>query len=581
IGRCNNYAVLQSIPCSPECKIVRQILLDHPLSYALTATAEYLQQFWKIVLKYPHFTKLIIADLMKKFPSIPPRLEEDCHSINNAILLVSVYTTRNVTVRGMLIPDAFLTEEIHAIDDVVKGERDKELYADKFVASMIHDDVDDSGNKIEPMSHKEHPKHVVDDDDIEEEKKYEKKDDDMGSLEIRTKKMQTPILTPPRSHRIILSSNKNINQELTITVSSSTTNSSKDPHKKKNFPTSTVIFQSEVPALIFKEFDAQAPNIIEELSKQYVQNNVIQVHPTITTSTNTTSSANLKKQLYLKMKRSLQDQANDIALWEVLKRKFEKFSTSNTSCRDDDFHSQHHDDYQDDDAPPEGEKRVKRHMTFKRSKTAKETIIDEDEVSPKDETPELIIEFQNVDKRVPTIFDHARMKATLNDMLSNLFRNAEENPNEPLRYLYNKDLFFLKNGNTKEKKYVLSLQKIHAEPFPEADLEEMMNRWIKVNLTAPTLTFPGIEAHNPYSILDKPNTGLIYLNSKNEKRVMYLVEIVKFCDATLEKVLKEVKLKIFQSEPSKKPPLLDEKMGIICEWKTNSADDEASVIINP
>ncbi|GJR46449.1 hypothetical protein Tco_1314552 [Tanacetum coccineum] len=52
--------------------------------------------------------------------------------------------------------------------------------------------------------------------------------------------------------------------------------------------------------------------------------------------------------------------------------------------------------------------------------------------------------------------------------------------------------------------------------------------------------------------------GLIYLNSKNEKRVMYLVEIVKFCNATLEKVLKEVKLKIFQSEPWKKPPLLGE-----------------------
>ncbi|GKD64500.1 hypothetical protein Tco_1306608, partial [Tanacetum coccineum] len=40
IGRCNNYAVSHSIPCSPECKIVRQILLDHPLSYALTATAD-------------------------------------------------------------------------------------------------------------------------------------------------------------------------------------------------------------------------------------------------------------------------------------------------------------------------------------------------------------------------------------------------------------------------------------------------------------------------------------------------------------------------------------------------------------
>ncbi|GJX20194.1 hypothetical protein Tco_0222871 [Tanacetum coccineum] len=36
--------------------------------------------------------------------------------------------------------------------------------------------------------------------------------------------------------------------------------------------------------------------------------------------------------------------------------------------------------------------------------------------------------------------------------------------------------------------------------------------------------------------------------TKDEKHVMYLVEIVKFCDATLEKVLKEVKLKIIQSE---------------------------------
>ncbi|GJX29511.1 hypothetical protein Tco_0237590 [Tanacetum coccineum] len=57
IGRCNNYVVLQSIPCSPECKIVGNISLDHPLSYALTATADvpvvYLQQFWRTVSKVP------------------------------------------------------------------------------------------------------------------------------------------------------------------------------------------------------------------------------------------------------------------------------------------------------------------------------------------------------------------------------------------------------------------------------------------------------------------------------------------------------------------------------------------------
>ncbi|GJW69406.1 hypothetical protein Tco_0123830 [Tanacetum coccineum] len=289
------------------------------------------------------------------------------------------------------------------------------------------------------------------------------------------------------------------------------------------------------------------------------------------------------------------------------------------------------------------------------------------------------------------------MEATLRDSLSNLSRNAEEyayhlehstsfmenqivwgsrqqdiprtipktlifcgpqrNPNEPLRPLYNKDLFFLKYGNTKEKKYILSLHKIYAEEFPEPDLEEKLNQWVrkefknfnedarlsiqhwkldfmeqimvmrandktdsfseadfkylnkkdiedlyylcrskeidnqkvklmnslitfirscviwervhdfqlgiesyqmKVNLTAPTLTFPGIKEHAPYTIVDEPRMGLIYLNSKDEKRVMYLEEIVKFCDATLEKVLNEVKLRMFESKFLKKPPLLGE-----------------------
>ncbi|GJY29775.1 hypothetical protein Tco_0405542 [Tanacetum coccineum] len=88
-----------------------------------------------VVDKYPRFTKLIIVDLMKKFPSISLILEEDYQSIKDDIPL--------------------------------------------------------------------------------EEKKYEKKDDEMGILEIRTENMQTPIPTPPRSPRIILSSDKNINQELT------------------------------------------------------------------------------------------------------------------------------------------------------------------------------------------------------------------------------------------------------------------------------------------------------------------------------------------------------------------------------
>ncbi|GJY53686.1 hypothetical protein Tco_0445350 [Tanacetum coccineum] len=50
--------MLENIPCSVECKIVGQILIDHALSYALTATADvpavYIQQFWKSVKQVPN-----------------------------------------------------------------------------------------------------------------------------------------------------------------------------------------------------------------------------------------------------------------------------------------------------------------------------------------------------------------------------------------------------------------------------------------------------------------------------------------------------------------------------------------------
>ncbi|GKF83872.1 hypothetical protein Tco_0248770, partial [Tanacetum coccineum] len=63
----------------------------------------------------------------------------------------------------------------------------------------------------------------------------------------------------------------------------------------------------------------------------------------------------------------------------------------------------------------------------------------------------------------------------------------------------------------------------------------------KVNLTAPTITFPGIEEHDMFSIIYEPVHGIIYNNSKKEKRVMRHTEIHKFCNATLNKVLEGLK----------------------------------------
>nr|GEW86827.1 hypothetical protein [Tanacetum cinerariifolium] len=239
----------------------------------------------KDVIQYPRFTKLIIADLMKK----------ECVVSRDAI------------------PNAFLTDEICAIDDyveyemvflkVVEGEKDEESYASKFAASMLHDDVDDS-----------------------------------DSFWIWRTGLESSWFLVKRRHKYIVSS---------------------------------------------------LMDTAYRMSEQFLH----------------ISSFSSKMRAFLL-----------ILNVEALRI----YDQGHGKKMDDDFHSQHHDDHQEDDAPPEGEKRVKRH------KTSKVQFIDENEVIPKDETLELITEFQNVNKRIPTIFDCARMEAALNDMLSNQFRNAEE-----------------------------------------------------------------------------------------------------------------------------------------------------------
>ncbi|GJX82758.1 hypothetical protein Tco_0332239 [Tanacetum coccineum] len=155
-----------------------------------------------------------------------------------------------------------------------------------------------------------------------------------------------------------------------------------------------------------------------------------------------------------------------------------------------------------------------------------------------------------------------------------VFFGPQSNLNKPPRYLYNKDLFFLKHGNTEEKKYALLLHKIHAERFPEVDLEERINRWVRKEFK----TFNEDARLTIHHWKDSWHKRVKKVNYRETKLMNSLItfirsrviwervhdfqlgikKIVKFCDATLEKVLNEVRLKIFQSEPWRKSPLLGE-----------------------
>ncbi|GJV96862.1 hypothetical protein Tco_1548439 [Tanacetum coccineum] len=82
-----------------------------------------------------------------------------------------------------------------------------------------------------------------------------------------------------------------------------------------------------------------------------------------------------------------------------------------------------------------------------------------------------------------------RMKAALNDSLSNQFKNAEEyayHLEQTTNSTENHIVWESRQEDIRcpvprplEKKYILSLYKIHAERFPEVDLEEKMNHWVR------------------------------------------------------------------------------------------------------
>ncbi|GKA39926.1 hypothetical protein Tco_0732519 [Tanacetum coccineum] len=317
-------------------------------------------------------------------------------------------------------------------------------------------------SRLEPVSHKENPEHVDDDDENETGKKHEKKDNVEDNVNgIYERDMERKCVTTGEFWKV---------------------------HGKLD----------KVLCEIVHQIAERATNDLIEGNLRIVvgYHSSFMTRDAFSSSTATTSSADLQQQLYLKMKSDIKDQANDLTLWDVLKRKFKKSSPFHLLEKCDAF-------------TPDIMNDITRSYVYHLEQST--YFIEKNQI---------VWESRQEDIR------RSKAKALI-------FYGPQRNPNEPLRSRVIWE---------RVHDFQLGIESYH----------------IKVNLTTPTLTFHGIEVHDLYSIVDKPDTGLIYLNNKDEKRVMYLVEIVKFCDATLKKVLKEVKLRIFQNEFWKKPPLLGE-----------------------
>ncbi|GJY03305.1 hypothetical protein Tco_0369245 [Tanacetum coccineum] len=339
IGRCNNYVMLLNILCSVECKIFGILLVDHAFSHALTATTDVpgytlaasgksihcssrLEVYSKIsqdfsrllvmkelltkllwwdflhyvhqkkdLIPYPHFTKLIITDLMRKFPSISPRLEEDYHSIKDDVPLGSMYTTGNVMVRGMLSPSKLLTDEICAT-------KEYKAYEEKFVRESLKVTIKQkkpSTTPIPPPSD-------------------DRKQDELAEATILSLTMHKTTLAAEAQENVAIVKEKILEEDIDNMIDGEDENSYASAFAASLFqdeedtgtriePELTVdktnelmkeaiprmvndavnkdreIFTDVVPELLAKEFATHAPKILKEMFKRHMKNKVLNVHP--------------------------------------------------------------------------------------------------------------------------------------------------------------------------------------------------------------------------------------------------------------------------------------------------------------
>ncbi|GJR63426.1 hypothetical protein Tco_1505588, partial [Tanacetum coccineum] len=426
--------------------------------------------------------------------------------------------------------------------------------------------------------------------------------------------------------------------------------------------------KEETKRLIAKAILQEHGNIQAQISTQ-IENAIANVIPSQVDA----SVHNQQYQLYLAIKADPQLQQQDIAIWLALQMKFERNTVLQTACSTLVVRPRDQDDPHDD-AHLEGENSAKRQKTseykaYVSGKSSSGQVFQEEQApstlgnqeqdddfdfwtesyaSDDDEIPTKQVS-QDIMEEVSLTIDEAKLRKMADEMLRQRCTSGDEhqyhidqmknflkseivweNPEAPALSLINQDLLYLKKGNSRPEKIVLSLHKFPAIIFNDDDIEEQTSIWVKkcvkkfnpyaryeivarrandcivsitepdyknlnkndiediyllimngkvpdyadtgllwslsvfirstviwervhdfqlgiesyqqkVNLTAPTMTFPGIEDHEMFSIIYEPVHGIIYKNSKKEKRVMRHSEIHKFCDATLNRVLEGLK----------------------------------------
>ncbi|GJV32267.1 hypothetical protein Tco_1392667 [Tanacetum coccineum] len=358
--------------------------------------------------------------------------------------------------------------------------------------------------------------------------------------------------------------------------------------------------QAEISSQIQKAIDNQIPSQVDASVRSYMSGHILHVHPA---QSQTLSVPEQQYQLYLSMKDNPQLQQQDIAIWLALQMKFESLQVPQTTCRPSVVRPRDQDDPHDD-AHPEGENHDDEYEKQCHKIFMMEVSLTIDEAKLKKMADEMLRQrCTSGDKHqyhIDQMKNFLKSNIVWESRKENLdllyLKKGSSGPEKIVCHFtsFLPQLFsmwmILKNelpdgkkqkepGNQRRglfkfkiiqghKTYWELVMKLHSLSHDSSmTMQNQALLWYllvficssviwervhdfqlgiesyqqKVNLTTPTISFPGVEKHKMFSIIYEPVHGIIYKNSKKEKRVMRHSEIHKFCDATLNRVLEGLK----------------------------------------
>ncbi|GJV22347.1 integrase, catalytic region, zinc finger, CCHC-type containing protein [Tanacetum coccineum] len=276
--------------------------------------------------------------------------------------------------------------------------------------------------------------------------------------------------------------------------------------------------QAEISSQIQNAIDNHIPSQVDASVRSYMSGHILYVHPV---QSQTPSVPEQQYQLYLSMKNDPQLQQQDIAIWLALQMKDQ--------------------DNPHDDAHPEGENHAKRQKTSEYkayvSGESSSGQVNEEERGPSTSEVSLTIDEAKLKRMADEMLRQRCTSGDEHQYLIDQMKNFLKNPEALALSLINQDLLYLEKGCSGPEKIVLSLHKFPAIIFNDDDTEERTSRWVpnyaetrllwsllvfirssviwervhdfqlriesyqqKVNLTAPTISFPGVEKQQHCSL---------------------------------------------------------------------------------